>query len=98
MPFAGYASKSPDDLHRRRMGRSIPPHAVIWRAPGLDRRHVLQCRPADFTGIFTAFCLIAAAFGSVIFNMPLEKSVFTDLGSGSNGRVIERANLPNVRR
>ena len=41
--------------------------------------------------------LASALLGSVIFSMPLEKSVFTDLGSGSNGRVIERANLPNVR-
>src|SRR5437868_9514318 len=40
MPFAGYAAKSPDDLHRRLMGRNSPPHAVIWRAPELDRRDV----------------------------------------------------------
>jgi hypothetical protein len=57
----------------------------------------LQFRPVDLTGIFTVFCLIAADLGNVIFKIPLEKSVFTDLGSGSNGRVIERANLPNVR-
>ena len=57
----------------------------------------LQCIPADFTGIFTVFCLMAADLGSVIFSTPLEKSVFTVLGSGPNGRVIERENLPNVR-
>ena len=26
-----------DDLQRRFMGWSAPPHAVIWRAPELDR-------------------------------------------------------------
>ena len=57
----------------------------------------LQLRPFDLNGIFTVCCLPPDDLGSVIFSTPWEKSVFTDLGSGPNGRVIERENLPNVR-
>lgn len=63
----------------------------------LDWQRVFSIHIVDLTGIFTVCCLMAADFGSVIFSTPLEKSVFTDLGSGPNGSVIERENLPNVR-
>jgi len=52
---------------------------------------------AAFTGILTVCSFTLADFGRVIFSTPLAKFVFTVLASGSNGKVIERANLPKVR-
>ena len=73
------------------------PLAAISRAAGKGSNVHLRCQAAVLTGILTVCCLTPADFGSVIFKTPLAKSVFTVLGSGSNGKVIERVNLPNVR-
>jgi len=76
------------------MGRIAPSH-VLPRA-GIVPATWFWCQAIDFTGIFTECCL-PADLGKVILSTPLEKSVFTVFGSGSNGRVIDRANLPKLR-
>lgn len=93
-PPSTYPRFSPPTVHGAEYSA---PCRLIWRAPEPDRQRANSIHIVDLTGIFTVCCLMAADLGSVIFSTPLEKSVFTDLGSGPNGRVIERENLPNVR-
>lgn len=72
------------------------PGAALTRV-GRDDDAFRRCQAAAFTGILTVCSFTLADLGRVIFSTPLAKCVFTVLGSGSKGRVIERANLPKVR-
>ena len=76
--------------------KSLALASIFARGPRGDNAHP-WCQAAALTGIFTVCCLTTADFSSVIFKTPLAKNVFAVLGSGSNGKVMERANLPNVR-